>query len=86
MKIDGTVPGIEPDAREGSTLRTSATTGPERDLEQAVTAALTSLLRIADDRGVELDATTVTTRTKVMWDRAGNATATLIIATGVAYA
>lgn len=95
MKIDSTASGIEPDAREGTTLRTSATTGAGRTLEDAMTTALTSLLRQADLRFADLDAASVATTTKLMRVPGsdmnislGDARVTvfLVIATGTAYA
>lgn len=87
MKTDDTY-GIAPDEREGTTLRTSATSGPMRTLEEATRAALISLVRLADGKHVELDAGTVTTEVKRM-RATGQVPAAfaghLVIATGIGY-
>jgi hypothetical protein len=95
VKLDDSSSGIAPDTREGTSLRTSATTGPGRNLEEAMTTALTSLVRQADLRFADLDATSIATATKLMRVPGsdmnislGDARVTvfLVIATGTAYA
>lgn len=95
MKLDDSSSGIAPDTREGTSLRTSATTGAGRTLEEAMTTALTSLLRQADMRDADLDATSVATTTKLMRVPGSDmnislgdsrVTVFLVIATGIAYA
>lgn len=86
MKLEDA--GITPDKREGTTLRTSATSGPMRTLEQATRAALISLVRLADGKHTQLDAATITTEVKRM-RATGQIPAAfgghLVIATGTAY-
>jgi hypothetical protein len=86
--------GLAADPREGSTIHTSATTGPARSLEQATTAALTSLIRTSDERGLEIDVMTLNTRIKTMRApgsdpslRVGDARATIfmVLATATGY-
>jgi hypothetical protein len=85
VKTDDTASGIAPDSREGTTLRTSATTGTSVTLEQATRVALTSLIRQADARSGELDATTVSVEVKMMRTSPGEGGRCLVIATGTSY-
>lgn len=64
MKLEDV--GIARDEREGRSVHTSATTGPNRTLEEATTAALTSLVRTADETDLVVDAATLTTQVKTM--------------------
>lgn len=76
--------GLAADPREGSTIHTSATTGPARSLEQATAAALTSLIRTGDERDLEIDVMTL--GTKVLHRRAMNGDVfTMVVATATGY-
>jgi hypothetical protein len=81
MKLEDV--GIARDEREGTTLRASATTGRDRTIEAATTAALTSLFRVAELRFAEIDATTVAVRTKAM--RTPGGAVVMVVATATAY-
>ena len=84
LNEDATPMGTTADVREGMTVHTSATTGPARSLEAATTAALTSLLRTADERDLEVDVTTLGTKVLHRRCRNGDIT-TMVIATATGY-
>jgi hypothetical protein len=75
--------GIAPDTRQGIPLRTSATTGAARTLEQAMTVALTTLVRQADLQYADLDVMTVSTQTLVRRHPGGSVL--MVVASGMAY-
>lgn len=84
LNEDATPMGATSDVREGMTVHTSATTGPARSLEQATTAALTSLIRTGDERDLEIDVMTL--GTKVLRRRAMNGDIfTMVVATATGY-
>lgn len=81
MKLEDV--GIARDEREGRSVHTSATTGVNRTLEEATAAALTSLVRTADENDLIVDITTLATQVKTM--RAPGRAVLMVIATAVAY-
>lgn len=83
MKLEDV--GIARDEREGRSMHTSATTGPNRTIEEATTAALTSLVRTADENDLIVDTTTLTTQVKTIRTPRGSTIILMVVAFAIAY-